>query len=161
MGGFGSVDAHWRAAKRIVDDADHVTERTVIHVIGDYDPSGWHLARQAIEDVAAFAAEMGHEVIGNRVAVTEVQIARFGLATYPAKASDARSFPGVSGDGTTTCQAEAMQPADLQAEVEAVIRANWLDTIEDVRAPTLARDRAKLAELSELLLHNSLGRSTP
>jgi hypothetical protein len=47
----------------------------------------------------------GTEVVFERLAVTERQIADYGLPTAPAKVSDHRSF-----SGTSTTQAEALAP---------------------------------------------------
>ncbi|MFE6496292.1 hypothetical protein [Streptomyces sp. NPDC057748] len=87
-------------------------------IVSDWDPSGVHLFSALAEDVTAFAAvdAPGTEVVFERLAVTEQQIADHGLPTAPPKASDHRSF-----SGTSTTQAEALPPDVLAAVLKAAI----------------------------------------
>ena len=60
-----------------------------------------------LEDVEAFARDLGGSATFTRLAVTPQQIATHGLETAPKKQSDNRAFRG------RTCQAEALAPDDL------------------------------------------------
>ncbi|MFI6689786.1 hypothetical protein [Streptomyces sp. NPDC050485] len=93
------------------------------------------------QDVVAFAAAAA-EVAFERVAVTEEQVAAYGLPTTPPKATDRRSF------SDTTTLAEAL-PDILAALVRAAIEAH---RDEAVRQRSLVREEAErgaiLARLS-------------
>ncbi|MFJ8313939.1 MULTISPECIES: hypothetical protein [unclassified Streptomyces] len=85
----------------------------------------------------------GTEVVFERLAVTEQQIADYGLPTEPPKASDHRSF-----SGTSTTQAEALPPDVLAAVLKAAITSH-----RDVRvlAALLEREEAERRRLLESL----------
>ncbi|MEU1312462.1 hypothetical protein ABZ419_26725 [Streptomyces cinnamoneus] len=95
-------------------------------MISDWDQSGIHLFSALAEDVAAFAAvdAPGTEVVFERLAVTEQQIAGHQLPTAPPEASDNRSFTG-----TSTTQAEALPPDVLAAVLREAIEARRDDTV--------------------------------
>ncbi|MEV8530045.1 hypothetical protein AB0451_39230 [Streptomyces sp. NPDC052000] len=61
----------------------------------------------------------GTEVVFERLAVTEQQIASHGLPTASPKSSDHRSF-----SGTSTTQAEALPPDVLATVLKAAITSN-------------------------------------
>lgn len=92
-----------------------------VFVVSDWDQSGVHLFSALAEDVTAFAAvdAPGTEVVFERLAVTEQQIADYQLPTAPPKASDHRSF-----SGTSTTQAEALPPDVLAAVLKVAITAH-------------------------------------
>src|SRR5262245_40171934 len=107
-GGFDSTtDRHAFAAEL----AEHDRPTEVLH-IGDHDPSGTHMFLAFLEDVEAFARELG-----GAVAVTPEQIDRLRLPTAPPKATDNRAFYGA------TCQAEAIAPDDLATILREAIEA--------------------------------------
>ncbi|ORT56839.1 hypothetical protein BKD26_27165 [Streptomyces sp. CB03238] len=112
-------------------------------VIGDWDPTGLHLFTALAEDVTAFAALDAPDVTMHfdRLAVTEDQIAEFGLPTAPVKASDRRSFPG-----TSTTQAEALPPDALASLVRDAI-SRRRDT--GILAEVLEREEAQRRALLE------------
>ncbi len=98
----------------------------VLH-IGDHDPSGVHMFGSLDEDVQAFADHYGGEVRFTRLAVTSQQVRQYDLPTAPPKATDNRSF-----DGLTT-QAEAFDPHTLAAIVREAIESRMdLDIYEGV-----------------------------
>jgi hypothetical protein len=105
-GGFESVtEKHAFAAELAKHDRP-----TEVLDVGDHDASGAHKFLAYVEDIEAFAAELGGEVTFTRLAVTPEQIARYGLPTAPPKESDRRAFHG------STCQAEALAP-DVLADI--------------------------------------------
>jgi hypothetical protein len=140
-GGFDSLTDKYRFAEQLADD-ERPTE--VLH-IGDHDPSGAHMFLAFLEDVEAFARELGGHANFTRLAVTPEQIARYRLPTAPAKDTDARAFRGA------TCQAEALAPDvfadilraaieqridrgayDLVLRRERQVRRDLLDRLKDV-----------------------------
>ena len=94
--------------------ADHDRPTEVLH-IGDHDPSGAHMFLAFLEDVQAFARDLGGQATFTRLAVTPQQIASYRLPTAPAKPTDTRAFRG------QTCQAEALAPDDLANILRAAI----------------------------------------
>ena len=105
-GGFDSTtDRHNFAAAL----AGHDRPTEVLH-IGDHDPSGVSMFLAFLEDVEAFAHELGGSATFTRLAVTPQQIGEHRLPTAPPKATDRRAFAG------ETCQAEALPP-DVLANI--------------------------------------------
>ena len=97
-GGFDSLtDKHNFAAEL----ARHEQPTEVLH-IGDHDPSGVTIFLAFLEDVEAFARDLGGRATFTRLAVTPQQITRYRLPTAPPKANDNRAG--------RTCQAEALAP---------------------------------------------------
>ena len=80
-----------------------------------------------LEDVEAFARDLGGDVTFTRLAVTPAQIRQYRLPTAPPKKEDNRAFRG------QTCQAEALAPdvlADiLRTAIEARIDQGQLDRV--------------------------------
>jgi hypothetical protein len=105
-GGFDSLtDKHKFAAAL----AGHDRLTVVLH-IGDHDPSGVSMFLAFLEDVEAFARELGGQATFTRLAVTPQQIRSYRLPTAPPKKDDKRAFSGM------TCQAEALPP-DVLANI--------------------------------------------
>ena len=105
-GGFESLtDKHKFAAAL----SEHKRPTEVVD-IGDHDPSGVSKFLAFLEDVEAFARELGGNVTFTRLAVTPAQIAEYRLPTAPPKETDRRAFSG------QTCQAEALPP-DVLANI--------------------------------------------
>ncbi|MGH8607034.1 MAG: hypothetical protein ACREX9_06335, partial [Gammaproteobacteria bacterium] len=109
-GGFDSLTLKHRIGRSLADQGP----LEVLH-IGDHDPSGVHMFGSLDEDVKAFADHYGGEVEFTRLAVTPEQVREYNLPTAPPKATDNRSF-----DGLTT-QAEALDPRVLAAIVREAI----------------------------------------
>lgn len=115
-GGFDSTTVKHDLADRLAG-----VDTIILHV-GDYDPSGIHLFKSLEEDVTAFLGDRGIAEF-RRLAVTQRQIKRLGLATQPKNPNDNRGFDGVDGDGVSTCQLEAIAPDELARIVHAAIYA--------------------------------------
>jgi hypothetical protein len=112
-GGFDSLtDKHKFAAEL----AGHDRSTEVLH-IGDHDPSGVSMFLAFLEDVEAFARDLGGNVTFTRLAVTPQQITALGLPTAPPKPLDRRAFRG------QTCQAEALAPNVLASILREAIEA--------------------------------------
>ncbi|MGW5678242.1 hypothetical protein ACWEV4_24720 [Streptomyces sp. NPDC003860] len=126
-----------------------------IFVISDWDQSGVHLFSALAEDVAAFAAidAPGTEVVFERLAVTEQQIADYALPTAPPEVSDNRSF-----SGTSTTQAEALPPDVLATVVQNAIEAH---RDADILARLLRREEDQRRELLWRLRHLGVSTSGP
>jgi hypothetical protein len=150
-GGFSGVTAKYALAENIANHFKEFERPTVILHIGDYDPSGEHIFFNLERDVGAFLDDMtaGNVSLFHRIAVTPEQIVQFGLPTAPAKLSDNRSFAGLNGDGTSTVQAEALNPDDLAEIVDAAIRTYWNTEIASSVKRREAEDRAKLSKWFE------------
>ena len=99
-GGFESLTEKHKFAAELTSQ-----ERpTEVLSIGDHDASGVHAFLAFLEDVEAFARDLGGKVTFTRLAVTPRQIDRLELPTAPPKSGDKRAFRG------ETCQAEAIAP---------------------------------------------------
>lgn len=144
-GGFDSTTAKHALAQKVADYPNAAAE--VLHV-GDHDPSGVHVFSSLAEDVTAFAAKFGGDVVFTRLAVTPAQATRLRLPTSPAKASDARAFDGVGGDAAATVQAEAIPPDELARIVKEAIQSRFdFGAFDQV----LAAETAAKAHLAEML----------
>ncbi|MEV1049029.1 hypothetical protein [Streptomyces sp. NPDC049916] len=142
--GFNALPAKRGAVLRAAADGHREVR---VFVVSDWDPSGVHLFSALAEDVTAFAAvdRPGTEVVFERLAVTEQQIAEYQLPTAPQKASDRRSF-----SGTSTTQAEALPP-DVLADVLKTAIAAHRDT--RVLAAVLEREEEERRRLLQRLGH--------
>jgi len=116
--GFDTTGTKHRFAESIADAGMPVH---MLH-IGDRDPSGEQIHLSLDEDVQAFIDELGGEMTVERIAITEDQIDEYGLHWEPAK--DDGSNHGIGLNVKRCAQAEAMEPEDLLAVVEAVIRGH-------------------------------------
>ena len=105
-GGFDSTTDRYKFAATL---SEHDRPTEVLH-IGDHDPSGVSIFLAFLEDVEAFAHELGGSATFTRLAVTPQQIGEHRLPTAPPKATDRRAFAG------ETCQAEALPP-DVLANI--------------------------------------------
>lgn len=140
--GFNSLPGKRGAALRAAAGG-HRTVR--IFVVSDWDPSGVHLFSALTEDVTAFAAAdaPGTRIDFERLAVTEQQIADHQLPTAPPKATDRRSFAGIS-----TTQAEALPPDVLAGVLRSAIETH---RDMDVLADLLDREEQQRREITERL----------
>jgi hypothetical protein len=122
-GGFDSTTDRYKFAAQL---ANHDRPTEVLH-IGDHDPSGVSMFLAFLEDVEAFARELGGNATFTRLAVIPGQIQRFRLPTAPPKEGDNRAFNG------ETCQAEALPPDVLanilRAAIEEHIDRRVLDRV--------------------------------
>jgi hypothetical protein len=109
-GGFDSTTAKHSMGQRLAG----LGAATVLHV-GDHDPSGVHMFGSLDEDVTAFCDYYGGDIEFIRLAVTPEQVEEHQHPTAPPKATDNRSFSGL------TTQAEALDPAVLADIVRQAI----------------------------------------
>ena len=135
-GGFDSVTTKHEVGRKL---SDHPT--TVLH-LGDHDPSGVHIFKSLDEDVGAFAKAYLGEVEFIRLAVTPDQVDFYDLPTAPPKATDRRSFEGL------TTQCEALDPSKLAQILEDAITSR-LDL--EVYEQALEFERECRVELRERL----------
>jgi hypothetical protein len=131
-GGFSSISFAHEAAME--HNANDDSRPLVVLFIGDYDPAG------VLIDVALEAELRRHlddriELIFERVAINENQIARYDLPTKPRKEGDRRSQQVFA-----TVEAEAMPAHILRDMLRRAI---------EVLLPENALDVAKVAEESE------------
>jgi hypothetical protein len=138
-GGFSSVTGTHDMAQRL-GKFDHVE----VLQIGDHDQSGTHIFSSLGEDVQAFARGLGGTVPDfTRLAVTPAQIALYNLPQSPPKATDNRSFQGL------TTQVESLPPDVLAGIIRSAI-TNRLD--EAAYEAVLAQEEAVKAEFRRVLL---------
>jgi hypothetical protein len=79
-----------------------------VYYVGDFDPSGWQMARSLEQKLAEFGAP----VVFERLAVNPDQIQAWDLPTRPSKVSDTRckAFFAEFGDGTESVELDAIHP---------------------------------------------------
>jgi hypothetical protein len=101
---------------------------TFIYHLGDFDPSGVDAARSVHESLRRFAPKA--EIVFERLAVTEEQIAEMRLPTRPTKASDSRS----RSFGAISVELDAIEPQVLRGIVRTAIERHVTeDCLEQVR----------------------------
>ncbi len=122
-GGFDSVTTKHSMAQRL----SNMGEVEILH-LGDHDPSGVHLYTSLDEDLQAFLEHYGGNMTLTRLAVTPKQVREMNLPTAPAKATDTRSFEGL------TTQCEAIPPPTLRQIVKDAVhnRLDWDAYNEDL-----------------------------
>lgn len=115
-GGMDSVTAKYDLARECVDQ-----DSVVLHV-GDYDPTGLSIYHQLALDVPAMIRDYCHANLEPmpsyecvRVTILEEHVRQFGLLTGRTKEKDdaKRWYPGIGGDPSLTCEAEALPPDTL------------------------------------------------
>ena len=90
-----------------------------VYYVGDFDPSGWQMARSLEQKLAEFGAP----VVFERLAVNPDQIWAWDLPTRPSKVSDTRckAFFAEFGDGTESVELDAIHPDLLRGLVRDAI----------------------------------------
>jgi hypothetical protein len=143
-GGFSSLSA----VRLIAERACARDVPTVILHVGDFDPSGESIFEAVTADASAFVADdrvlQTQRIIPKRVALTEQQVAAYGLPTAPPKRSDTRSARW-NGE---TCQLEALAPDELADIVHEAID-EWFDF--DRWMEETGRERSDRTELLKAL----------
>jgi hypothetical protein len=137
-GGFDSLTVKYRVAREFA----RMGAIRVLH-LGDHDPSGVHVFCSLDEDINAFIANMGGEAVFTRLAVLPQQVARYGLPTAPAKATDRRAFHG------ETVQCEALPPDVLAALLRAAITEHLDEAAYQAALNAEAEGRAWLTAMLE------------
>jgi hypothetical protein len=109
-GGQPGCSVPYGVAQRVRKRAEEGVRTVLLHV-GDHDPGGVCIYESMIEDVAAYVTEDGFAEFFEpvRLLLTPAQISEYDLSTVPPKTSDSRTKGWIGG----TCQAEALDPADL------------------------------------------------
>ena len=137
----------------------------VLHV-GDYDPSGLAIYHQLVLDVGSMVRDIA-EAAGEhppayrctRVAVLQEQVSAFGLLTGTVKTADQAKgwYPGIDGDTTATCEAEAFPPDVLMgmvrdavaAEIDHNVLANVIEFERAERRQAIAASERMATEIGE------------
>jgi hypothetical protein len=129
--GYASLSFLYSAAEYIND----LDVPTYIYHFGDFDPSGVNAGEKIEETLRELAP--GADIVFERIAVTEAQIADWDLPTRPTKASDTRAKAFGS---TLSVELDAIEPNQLRALVQ--------ETIE-LHLPAEQYEMLKAAEESE------------
>jgi hypothetical protein len=120
MRGYSSESFAWQVSELVRG----IPRRVYVYQFGDHDPSGRDAWRAFAERVCAFVEEaagagrcLATELVFERLAVTEEQIAEWGLPTRPTKRTDSRAarFAGES------VEVDAIPARDLRELAEAEI----------------------------------------
>lgn len=123
-GGFTSLQLVYEFANR-VSDAKSQGKRTVMLYCGDFDPSGCAMFDSIQKQYDKL--ETGNHVRFIRAALTQEQIARYGLTKHevPIKMSDTRAkgFLEEYGVGTPCVELDAFKPSDLVPFIQGVIES--------------------------------------
>lgn len=110
-------------------------QSALVGFLTDFDPGGLRIFETVSEDLEAFGQAEGIQIDSFRIALTQAQVAAFGLQTQPTKPTDAQheKFAAQSGDVST--QLEAMLPSDLAQLVRDALDArldlNLLQSVKD------------------------------
>ena len=103
--GYSSQSAMKEAAERIYGAWNR---QRVILYIGDLDPSGEDMVRDIRERLDLLSEHVGADVI--KLAITEEQVAQYNPPPNPAKMSDSRAAGFVDKFGTSSYEADALEP---------------------------------------------------
>jgi hypothetical protein len=116
-----------------------------VYYVGDFDPSGWQMARSLEQKLTEFGAPVAFE----RLAVNPEQIQEWGLPTRPSKKSDTRckAFFAEFGAGTESVELDAIHPDTLRRLVREAIEQH----VDHGQLAALMREEAAAREaLQEL-----------
>ena len=94
---------------------DSLPVPTFVYHLGDFDPSGVNAAEKIEQTLTEMAPDA--EIYFQRIAVTEHQIANWGLPTRPTKKSDSRA----RNFGSISVELDAIEPEQLRLLVEDAI----------------------------------------
>ncbi len=134
-GGMDSVTAKYDLARECSQK-----DSVVLHV-GDYDPTGLSIFHQLALDVRQMTVDhcRDNEIPVpsyecRRVTILEEHVARFGLLTGKTKTSDDAKdwYPGIAGNTSATCEAEALPPDVLIELVRAAVESEVDQAAYDV-----------------------------
>jgi len=109
--GYASLSFLYSAAEAIND----LDVPAYIYHLGDFDPSGVNAGEKIEETLRELAPDA--DIVFERIAVTEAQIADWDLPTRPTKASDTRS----KNFGEISVELDAIEPNQLRALVQEAI----------------------------------------
>jgi len=121
-----------------------------VYYVGDFDPSGWQMARSLEQKLAEF----GTPVVFERLAVNPEQIQVWDLPTRPSKVSDTRckAFFAEFGDGTESVELDAIHPDLLRGLVRDAIEQHAIEQhVDHAHLEALRREEGAAREtLQEL-----------
>jgi hypothetical protein len=118
-----------------------------VYYVGDFDPSGWQMARSLEQKLTEFGAP----VVFERLAVNPEQIRAWDLPTRPSKVTDTRckAFFAELGPGTESVELDAIHPDLLRGLVRNAIEQH----VDHGQLDALKREeysaREALQELAE------------
>ena len=118
-----------------------------VYYVGDFDPSGWQMARNLEEKLVEFGAAVAFV----RLAVNREQIQTWALPTRPSKVTDARckAFFAKFGDSAPSVELDAIHPDLLRGLVRDAIEQHIdYDQLEALRREEGAA-REVLQELAQ------------
>lgn len=145
-GGYDSVTAKHKLAKRVAVNFKNTRRPTLVLHIGDFDPSGEGMFNTLEEDVGEMVYQLlGRDLVSfERIALTEDQVIDMGVETAPPKEGDSRrpafvaAHPRIAehlGTDEITAQLEALTPPELVELVEGAIREHLdEEAFEEIRS---------------------------
>lgn len=119
--GYTSQSELWGAAMRLKGYEKDGQDTVVIH-LGDHDPSGIDMTRDIQDRLHLFGAKT--EV--RRIALTMGQVEQYDPPPNPAKLTDSRAEGYVEEHGYESWELDALDPATLDALIQAEIES-WRD----------------------------------
>ena len=142
--GYLSQSEMHEAALRLIREERDWERRTTIIYLGDHDPSGIDMSRDIQDRLAMF----GSKAFVDRIALNMDQITD-DLPPAPAKITDSRAEAYIERFGTDSWELDALEPADLDARVEAAILERLDQELYQERIDQEERERRILTALTE------------
>jgi hypothetical protein len=145
--GYSSETFAYNAAEAMKE-----TERPCfVYYCGDFDPSGWQMARNLEEKLMEFGAPVTFE----RLAVNPQQIQEWNLSVRPSKKSDTRckAFFEEFGEGTASVELDAIHPDTLRGLVREAIERH----VDHGQLAALKREEAAARESLQELAEAGFG----
>lgn len=138
-------------AGEIAEQWSQIDKPIHAYYLGDFDPSGIDIERDAREKIARYA---GCDFEWSRLAIREPDFAKFKLIELPVKQSDKRAGKFLKAQGGRCAELDALPPSELRRRVEAAIlqhvdQAEWnrLKQIEQIEKETMQEYVEEWAEL--------------
>jgi hypothetical protein len=135
--GYGSVSYLWEAASLWRE----ITKPIFVYYLGDHDPSGHDLQRDAIAKMERYS---GKRFSFTRLAVLPEDIADFGLLPLAVKCSDSRARSFMAKHGQAAVEVDALPARELRRRVresilEHIDQNEWerLKAVEEAERQTL------------------------
>jgi len=117
-----------------------------IYYIGDYDPSGFDLERDAKKKLTDFA---GKEITWTRLGVAESDFEQFGLIELAVKKTDKRWRKFVEQRGERCAEIDALPPPELRRRIKSAIESHVPQERWEQLKLIEAEERATFAKLLE------------
>ncbi len=141
--GYTSQSELWGAAMRLIDHRDRGQDPVVIH-LGDHDPSGIDMTRDIQDRLALFGAK----ATVRRIALNMDQVRHYQPPPNPAKLTDARASGYISRYGTESWELDALDPATLDALIQATILDYRDDALWERDTAAMEADRQRLTQIA-------------